>query len=380
MQKQEKSVRFADEDDKEEKAPPVLPKIELSATDADSLRLARLRKKQGIFFNLPADWEPPVWDPENDPNFKLDEIVAIFGARRTGKSTLAQEVLLKRRRLYPIIYCMTNTGNNGAWQQILPEDKVIDGVDVELLKEIIKLNDARCDAYKETKKGNPVVPVIVEDPMSDKKTVRSAEEVARVVFDGRHHGVAMWILSQDFTIFTPGERSSVDRFVLFASSDPRMMELIERSWGTRVLQYYVDVTSQPDWVLVIDNKSRTPVDQKLFKYKADKEWLDKAIHKNLVLGNRKMWDGIDIKEQKKKWRILELGAPATLAGNFNTSVDEVDEDWLEGGSDEKEKSVDFGILGGGVKEREKKKDKKEKGEEDADEGNLFSLEPSCVLL
>lgn len=328
----------------------------------------------GEFWRLPADFEPPMWDPVNDPNFKVDEVVTVLGPRRSGKSTLTIEVMLKRRHLYPIVYCFSNTAHNGAWQQVLPADKVIQGVDLELIKQIIDLNIVRKQAYCQKKKGNPMVPVILEDPMNSVWTVRAAKEISTIIYNGRHHCVPLWTLSQHYTIFKPGERGSVDRYILFKYGERGMRKLIEQTWGRRVLEIYDDVTSEPSTALVIDNKSDTPIEKKLFKYKADYDWLTKALHKNLRLGNRAMWDGIDIKQQKKEWPTLELPSLSTLAGKFNEPVDDAD---VAEVIHEEPVTFNLSLLGGesSLKRTNEKEEEKEDKKKEPTTASIFTFEP-----
>lgn len=362
---------ISEEDEQEDL--PKLPPMELAQTDAEKDRLRRLRLKEGVYATLPENFVPPVWDPKNDPNFEVDEIVVLFGARRTGKTTLAQEVLLKRKRLYPTVFCFSATAHNGTWQQVLPAPFVVNGIHTDVIHDIIQLNDCRVRAYCEKRQGNPMALIILEDPMADKANVRNATEIATVIYNGRHHATPMWVLSQDFVILQPGERTSVDRFILFASSDPRMYELIATSWGTRVLQMYIDVTREKDWVLVIDNKARTPVEQRIMKYKADKEWLDSALRHNRKLGNERMWDGIDIVEQKKQWPVLKLPPSYILESQFNKSVDAAETSVKPDPVD----TLNLEALGGSSAAPLQRKEDPMDTEEG---GTLFSGEPSCALL
>lgn len=294
------------------------PTVERLKTYAQSI-------KDGAFRDLPDDYEPPLWDPENDPNWDLDETVMFLGQRRSGKSTMAAELALKNRRLYPIVFVFTGTKHNGFWQQIVPDDKVIEGLDESLLEQMLNVMKERTMLYKQQKaedgsaKGNPYVLLINEDLLTSGE-LRKSKAVRIATFNGRHYYLCSWTLVQDFIGMDRAERKSLDRFIIFRAYDPGTRALIRDTWGEKVLMIFDRVTSEPYQALIINNKTGTPKDQVLLRYKADKDFVDASFHKNLKLGNEALWEGVDLEEQKKMYPIIKMPSNATLAARFNEKV------------------------------------------------------------
>lgn len=282
----------------------------------------------GMFAHLPADYDPPEWDPTD---IEPDEVIMFLGQRRSGKSTMAEEIALKNRRLWPVAFCMTATAHNNFWQQVLPADKVIDGLDEDLVEKLLELSGENLTQWRLQKAnegsapGNPAWLMIMEDLLSG-MVLRRSKTMQTIVFNGRHYGAGMWALVQDFIGMNRAERKNIDRFIIFRAFDAGTRLFIRQSWGNKALQVFDNVTKEPFQALVINNKTNIPADQVLMKYKTDIDWLQKAVHKNLRLGNLAMWDGIDIHEQKSQYPIVEKLSRATMEARFNEQVAEEEDD------------------------------------------------------
>lgn len=284
------------------------------------------RERDGLFRDFPDDYDPPVWDPTD---IEPDETVMFLGQRRAGKSTFAQEIALRNRRLWPVAFCLSATSKNNFWQQVLPADKVVhvekDGVDEEFLTTILDLGEENLAAYRYEKanegsaSGNPYWLLINEDMLTGKMLAKSIA-CERMVFNGRHSGASGWSLVQDFVGMSRSQRKSIDRFIIFRAFDKGTRDMIRHNWGDKALRIFDNVTKEPRCALIINNKTNTPIDQVLMKYKCDKDWLDKALHRNLRLGNQSMWEDIDLTEQKKKYPVIDMPSRATLEARFNEPV------------------------------------------------------------
>lgn len=297
----------------------------------DPVKLSSLEKfrqyRDALYnpMNLPMDYDPPVWEPAKDPHFDADEVVFAIGQRRSGKSNIAENILLLRRQLHPVVYCFSKTPENGFWQQTIAEDHIIKDLDEELFQDILDINEQRFKDYRKAVKagvrcGNPLVTIILEDLLSDKST-RKSEMVRETIFNGRHKCSCLWVLSQDLGGLSADERKSVDRFILFRATDPRTRKMVRDSWGVQALVMYDKITREPHQALVINNKTGTPPEKVFMKYKADiKDVNAKLRRHNVVLGNDMQWEGIDIREQKDRWPIKGLKHAASLKKGFNLPV------------------------------------------------------------
>lgn len=274
------------------------------------------------------DGLPPVWDPPNDDEFEVDEAMYVYGVRRSGKSTTVEKIMLDVRRFFPVVFCFSGTALNNFWQQVLPAHKVIavdttpDGSDAlnTQLKHLTDINFKRYDAWRRNaaqtgkKEGNPIALIMTDDAIAD-DTLRRVPVMNVLAANGRHIGAASITMSQAWKGLSPIQRQNIDRYLLFQPDDPSVSEFVRDRWGKDVLAMYERVVSEPYRAFVINNKSTAKV--KFMMYKADTEELDRMLKRNVRLGDDKLWEGIDIVEQKKQYPMVSLSAKSTLRNQFN---------------------------------------------------------------
>ena len=235
--------------------------------------------------------------------------------------------MLFRSRYFPIVFCFTGTSLNNHWQQVLPEHKVIsvettaDGSDLlntqmmQLLNTNLKrYNQWRQNAAKGRKEGNPITLIINEDAIAD-DTLRRVHAMNVLSANGRWHGVCSITLAQAWKGLSPIQRQNIDRYLLFKPDDPSVSEFVRDRFGKDVLAMFMRVVSEPYRAFVINNKATAKV--KFMMYKADNEELERMIKRNVHLGDDKLWEGIDIEEQKSRFPCVDLPAKSTLRNGFN---------------------------------------------------------------
>lgn len=290
-------------------------------------------------YRFADDYDPPVWDPVEDPEFELDETMVIYGQRRQGKSYLARYLLLLLRRFYPTIFVFTGTAFNNFWQQVVPASKVID-VDVDTIEgreetlngpcmQLLELNAKRIMLWKQMKAegkrvhGNPLTLVVSDDVVTN-DTIKRCPSTTKTMLNGRHHGLASWVLPQVWKGLTPPQRKNLDRVILFAPTDMDVEEWVRDTYGVHVLEMYRRVTSVEHQAFVIVNKAAIK-GPRFFKVKADKEWVDMMLSRNVVLGNERLWEGTDIKEQKKRYPYVDMAEKTKLKREFNETLGDKEE-------------------------------------------------------
>lgn len=285
----------------------------------------------------PRDYDPPVWDPLKDDDFDADETMMFYGQRRDGKSTLARYLALLLRRYFPLVYVFSGTAMNNFWQQVLPANKVIqinftdkDTKEATLnapCRKLLELNAARVTLWKQAAaqrkaQGNPTTLVIGDDAVTD-DTIRECKSATQVMLNGRHHGIPAWILSQVWVGLTPSQRKNLDRLILFKATDFNVEKWVLDTYGQHVVDMYRRVTSEPFTAFVIVNKSRIK-GPRFYKFKADVEWVESMLARNVVLGNKRTWEGIDVAEQKRHHPDVSLHGKR-LKNHFNEDVGFKDE-------------------------------------------------------
>ena len=326
--------------------PPTPPKVQQPPPAEPEIR--QEGNKQRFF---PANYFPPPYDPEKDKHFNVDDTNFWLGKRRAGKTTGCAEWCIRRRRFYPLVFCFSKTARNNFWHQYLPDTKIAHDVDEDVCEELLKANYRRLEAWKKLKSktgryiGNPIVKVIFEDCITENQ-LRNSNSMKTICLNGRHHGISCDVLAQDFIGLTPGERENFDRWIIFRPDDDRTRAMIRASFGDEIMAIAERVWAK-NLALVVNKKTRVPPLERLNTWEADMDFLEKATHKNLVLGNRDMWKDIKIEQQKKDHPCVDLPSLATLAARFNEKIkDEAvplgDTDMAEKGNDtgeEPEQSV-----------------------------------------
>lgn len=278
---------------------------------------------------IPECWFPPKYDPENDEHFDIDETALFLGERRSGKTTMATEWLLKRRRLYPCVFVFTLTRDNNYWQQYVPANKISGDLDEDKLRKIIDENTARYKEWKLIKhktgkyKGNPIVKVVFEDAITE-GLLKKSKPVQTMCYNGRHSGLSVDILAQDHCGMKRGERDNMDRWILFRPDSGAVLNMLRESLGPRVMEIAKRVWSK-GYAFILNRKKRIPLLDRMYWYESDTCYIDAATHKNLCLGNTAWWGAIDVKKQKDKYPYVELPALATLEGKFNEKISKDEE-------------------------------------------------------
>jgi hypothetical protein len=140
----------------------------------------------------------------------------VVGKRRFGKSVFCQWCLSKMARYYPDgIYVFTTTKHNWFWQQHAPDAHIYPGFDWEVVKEILAVQLEKVELRKKTgNKSLDHIVMVFDDCISDRHDARYAEDLLRLVFNGRHYQTSIWMLTQDIKGFFPDVRANVDYAML----------------------------------------------------------------------------------------------------------------------------------------------------------------------
>lgn len=294
---------------------------------------------------LPENFYPKKYDIENDPHFNIDDMNFFLGERRSGKSTESMTWNLKRRRLYPIVYCFSKTAHNGYWQQVLPNNKIAGSLDDEqlevVLSDILHTQVKRMVAWKQHARkrvrGNPIVKIIFEDYVTD-KSLRHSKALQEMCYNGRHYGVSCDVLAQDHCGMSGGQRDNFDRWIVYRPDSARIRNMLRETFTNSVLRVAERVW-EDGRALIINKKKRVPLAQRLAWTEGNPDWNKAAIKKGLRLGCARMWKDIDHEQQKKEYPWIELPSLETLKGQFNKEIDILESDSEEDEDEEKPEAI-----------------------------------------
>ena len=276
-------------------------------------------------YTFPPGFELPIWVPEKDEDFEMNELILFYGSRREGKTTTAEDIALRLRRLFPIVFCFTSTDFNNFWRQVLPLNKVIhvktnskESREENLeqpMRQILQCQEERLTEFKRAisegrGQGNPTT-LVISDDIIDGDTMRECQAMMTVAVNGRHYEIGSWVLSQTWIGLTPSQRKQLDRLILFRPRDKGVADWVLENYGQNVLNMYRKTTKEKYTAFVIVNKANAD-GPKFFKYRTDIKELEKMRHRNLKLGNEQLWIGVNIVEQKAEYPYVPMPAKATL--------------------------------------------------------------------
>ncbi len=120
--------------------------------------------------------------PENLPNHPT---LAFFGKRRTGKSTSITNIAFHCCQDIPFGIVMSDTAYAGYWEQIVPKQFIVQGLQQEVLDWLIQRQKKLVAKYGVE---DPRIAsfIILDDVIADQKVIRWSADLARFFVQGRH--------------------------------------------------------------------------------------------------------------------------------------------------------------------------------------------------
>lgn len=228
------------------------------------------------------------WDPTTLPDDGFS--VVFFGARRTGKTFLIENVIhtligAGRRWSAAFLFSETAIVNQNQYNWISPLYKY-DQLEEEVIKKILKVQkDKRKEARKEGKEDDDVdhVLIIADDVINDPK-IRHSTWINKLYTQGRHYKVDIVILSQSIggqQGLPPVVRMNADMVAVFRPRSQRDRELIAE-WFLGIMdtdtrgiaegrKFMSEVTREDFTAMIVDlakQNVRTLTDY-VFTYKAE---------------------------------------------------------------------------------------------------------------
>tara|TARA_B110000196_G_scaffold81069_1_gene69814 strand:+ start:2975 stop:3844 length:870 start_codon:yes stop_codon:yes gene_type:complete len=250
------------------------------------------------------------WDPNDLPDDGFSAV--FFGARRTGKTFLIEEVVSKlvaagRRWSAAFLFSETAIVNQRQYEWISPVFKH-DHVSEDTIGEIFKIQQKeRSDAKKKGEDDDniPHVLVVADDVISD-PTVRHSRVINKLYTQGRHYKIDVIILSQSIgggSGLPPVVRMNADAVVVFRPRSVRDRELISE-WFLGIIEsegkglragreYMKHVTLEPFTAMVVDlaKQNVNELTDYVFRYKAEEKGVEP-----FRIGVEDHWDGFNLRD------------------------------------------------------------------------------------
>jgi len=227
--------------------------------------------------------------------------IILYGPRRSGKSTFIRNICQRIRPWYPNVIVFTTTKDSGEYFGFIPIDRVVDGLDEDLLMKLIlnqrmlKRRESRGEDL-----GNYELLIIIDDCMSEK--LRYKDIFNKVFFNGRHYNITLIVTVQDVKGVAPAATINADLAYSFALPDRRGRDTIREKFVDYLdRNQFANLMDCPDinkkyHILCFDIAHRyNPINNRI-----SFGCCDKKAEVPFVMGDYEMWKG-------SEKQLMELG-------------------------------------------------------------------------
>lgn len=152
--------------------------------------------------------------------------VIFTGKRRSGKTKLIRALCRHNRRWFPEVVVFTRTKSSGEYSRFLPDSRIIQGFDPDLLIEIAKVQRSKVKdlSMGKRKDENINVLIILDDCLAER--LQWSQELNAIFFEGRHLFITLFVSIQDVKGCAPAATGNCDYAFLFPTGDERTFEAV----------------------------------------------------------------------------------------------------------------------------------------------------------
>ncbi len=146
-------------------------------------------------------------NPLNLSNLPKDGIIFILGRRRSGKSTLVDDILYHRRKT-PLVMAMSETEeSNHFFSKRIPKGCIFTNFNSEAIGKLIRHQQKRVGKYGKCARTEALL--IIDDCAANKNL--SKDKNLRWLFvNGRQSNICLVLTSQVYKLIPPGLRGNID--------------------------------------------------------------------------------------------------------------------------------------------------------------------------
>lgn len=152
--------------------------------------------------------------------------VIFTGKRRSGKTKVMRALCRHLRRWFPEVIVFTRTKSSGEYSRFLPDSRIIQGFDPDLLVDIAKIQRSKVrdmsNGLRENENIN--ILIILDDCLAER--LQWSQELNAIFFEGRHLFITLFVSIQDVKGCAPAATGNCDYAFLFPTGDERTFESV----------------------------------------------------------------------------------------------------------------------------------------------------------
>lgn len=152
--------------------------------------------------------------------------VIFTGKRRSGKTKVMRALCRHNRRWYPEVIVFTRTKSSGEYARFLPDARIIQGFDPDLLIEIARIQRQKVrDMSNGLRQDENInILIILDDCLAER--LQWSQELNAIFFEGRHLFITLFVSIQDVKGCAPAATGNCDYAFLFPTGDERTFEAV----------------------------------------------------------------------------------------------------------------------------------------------------------
>lgn len=162
--------------------------------------------------------------------FRPGYTIVLYGPRRSGKSRLIRALCSHYRPYFPTAVVFTATKDSGEYFGFFPFDHVIDGLDEDLLWDLLATQSKKKKAETRGEDmGNYNLLIIFDDCMSE--DLRYKKLFNKIFYNGRHYNITLIVSLQDVKGIAPAATANTDVAITFPLQDERAKETVKAKFA-----------------------------------------------------------------------------------------------------------------------------------------------------
>jgi len=222
--------------------------------------------------------------------FRPGYTIILYGPRRSGKSKFIKNWCQRHRHYYPEVVCFTMTKSSAEYFSYLPYNRVVEGLDEDLLEKLFKHQQKLKEAMSRGEDvGNPNLLIILDDCMAE--GLRYKKTFNKIFYNGRHVNITLIVAVQDVRGIAPSATINCDVACTFSLPDHRGRDAIREKFADYLTRdefdnlYDSEQINKKYHMVLFDIAHRyNPLDKRI-----SFGCVDENAEEPFVMGDRNMW-------------------------------------------------------------------------------------------